>query len=332
MRHFFRSTILVVILVVASLLLFSSEMIQKTAMEDLSEKNVGLAERSVITPMGSEDVQTEAEAAVLLDGDTGNVLWQKNAYEPLPPASMSKVMTMYLILEALENEEMDIEDDVDISEVAEATGGASIYLREGSVLSVAELFQAMAIVSANDASVALAEYAAGSEEAFIERMNEKAGELGLSQDAHFINASGLPHETLDFESRMTALDTAVLGYHLIHDYPDIINLTKQPTLSLSYRNQVLPNTNELLASEEADADIDPPDVDQHLNLPEVDGLKTGYTRGAGYSFIGTSEENGKRLIAVVMRADSVEGRFEETQEILKAGFEHVHKDLRAEGE
>ncbi|QQK80004.1 D-alanyl-D-alanine carboxypeptidase [Salicibibacter cibi] len=329
MRHFFRVIILVAIFAASSLFLFSSQMIEETATE-LSEKNGGSVKRSLITPMGSNAVQTEAEAAILLDGDTGNVLWQKNATEPLPPASMSKVMTMYLILESLENEEMDVEDDVNISEVAEATGGASIYLQEGSVLSVADLFQAIAIVSANDASVALAEYVAGSEEAFIERMNEKARELGMSQDANFINASGMPHETFNYESKMTALDTALLGYHLLHDYPDIISLTKQPTLSLSYRNQVLPNTNELLASEEVETTIDGKDIDQSSNFPEVDGLKTGYTRGAGYSFIGTSEQHGKRLIAVVMRTDSVEDRFEETQKILKAGFEHVHNDLRAE--
>ncbi|AXF54975.1 D-alanyl-D-alanine carboxypeptidase family protein [Salicibibacter kimchii] len=331
MRQLFLFLIPITIFIIASLSLFSPQMIEEPATKQLSEKHVGLAEK-IITPMGSDDVYINAEAVVLLDGDTGNVLWQKNANEPLPPASMSKVMTMYLILEALENEEMDIEDDVDISEVAAGTGGASIYLREGSVLSVADLFQATAIASANDASVALAEYAAGSEEAFIDRMNEKARELGLSQDAHFINASGLPHETLNFESRMTALDTALLGYHLLHDYPDIIDLTKQPTLSLSYRNQILPNTNELLESKDVDANIDGADVDQRTSFPEVDGLKTGYTRGAGYSFIGTSEQHGKRLIAVVMRTDSSEARFEETQKILKAGFEHVHEDLRVERE
>lgn len=332
MRHLFRFFISSSVLVFMFLVLSSSQIMEESVTEQLSKKNVGLAEKSSITPMGFNDVQTEAEAAVLLDGDTGDVLWQKNANEPLPPASMSKVMTMYLILESLEDGDMDIEDEVGISDVAAATGGASIYLREGSVLSVADLFQAMAIVSANDASVALAEYADGSEEAFIERMNEKASEIGLSQDANFINASGLPHETFDYESRMTALDTALLGYHLLHDYPDIVHLTKQPTLSLSYRNQVLPSTNTLLKSEEVGFNIDEPDIYQHPPHPEVDGLKTGYTRGAGYSFIGTSEQHGQRLIAVVMRTESDEARFEETQQILKAGFKHMHKDIRAERE
>ncbi|SDI26562.1 D-alanyl-D-alanine carboxypeptidase family protein [Natribacillus halophilus] len=304
-----------------------------------SQKMTGLSEKSTITPMGTEDIDTEAEAAVLMDADTGNVLWERNAQEPLPPASMSKMMTMYLVLESLENGEFDLEDHVEISENAAGTGGASIYLRENSSMEVADLFQAMSLASANDAAVALAEHTAGSEDNFIERMNEKADEFGLSAHANFMNASGLPHENLEFESRMTARDTAIVGYHLLADYPNITELTEQPSFTLSYENQEWANTNALIASEDAeDVEMGAEQVELDVEfesedlLAGVDGLKTGYTRMGGYSFIGTAEQQDQRLIAVVMRTDSAEERFKETQKILKAGFDFVNEESLMAGD
>lgn len=251
-----------------------------------------------------------AESAVLLDADSGEWLYLHNAEEPLPPASMSKMMTELLILESVKNNRFDWEDPVAVSPYAAGVGGAAMGLLPGQTVTVRQLFEAMAIHSANDAAVALAEFAAGSEAQFVERMNAKADRIGLSEETHFANATGLSSGDLEGyataaaegDTVMTAKDVALLAQHLVETYPEVLQVTKKPVAG-GAKAAHLKTTNEMLPG-------------QRFGTKGNDGLKTGYTERAGYCFTGTTVRNGRRYITVVMGTDTPEARFEETKKLL----------------
>lgn len=189
-------------------------------------------------------------------------------------------------------------------------------LQTGQDLSVRELFEAMAVHSANDATVALAERTAKSETAFVARMNRKAGQIGLSERTVFANATGLssrdlegfPAAASEGETVMTAKDVALLASYLIRTHPEVLKTTSKDEVVRKGAAEPLRTTNEMLQG-------------QRFGTPGNDGLKTGYTQRAGYCFAGTTKRGGQRLITVVMGADSPEGRFEETKELLAYGWE-----------
>ena len=257
------------------------------------------------TVYGQEDaLPLESKSAVLMDVGTGTVLYEKNSHEAMPPASVTKIMTLLLIYEAQENGQFGWEDSVQVSEHAASMGGSQVFLEPGEMQTVADLTKCIAIASANDAAVAMAEFVAGSEEAFVERMNEKAKELGM-QDTHFENACGLDtdgHET-------SAYDIALMSRELMQRFPQIQDYTTtwQDTITHKTRKGEsefgLTNTNKLIKWYEG-----------------ATGLKTGSTGKALYCLSGTAERNGLHLIGVVMAAPDFKLRFQETMKLLDYGF------------
>ncbi|ANY73669.1 peptidase M15 [Paenibacillus ihbetae] len=256
--------------------------------------------------------RVDARAVVLMDITTGHILLSKNGDVPLPPASMSKLMTELVILDEIKSGRRAWDDEVVISDNAGKVGGISIDLKPGETLALRELFQSMAVYSADDAAVALAEHVAGSEKAFVERMNSKAREIGLSNETRFTNASGAELSqsvSPEDETVMTAVDTAKLAAHLIKHHPDILTTSSKAQMKLSGRGLYLSNTNWML-----------PSIGGPYSYEGTDGLKAGYTPKAGYCFTGTAEKQGSRLIAVVMGTESKEARFEVTRKLFDYGF------------
>lgn len=257
-------------------------------------------------------------SAVMMEADTGKWLYTSNGKEALPPASMSKMMTETLILDSIQAGDLSWEDTIVASAYAAQVGGAGMELVEGQRVSVKELFDAMAIHSANDAAVALAENIAGSETEFVKRMNKKAQEIGLSDDTYFANATGLSSTDIesyataaaDGDTVMTAEDVALLARYLIETHPEILKITKKATASAKSEPDMLKTTNEMLPG-------------QRFGTKGNDGLKTGYTKQAGYCFTGTTIIDGRRYITVVMGASTPEARFEETKKLLDYAEERL---------
>ncbi|MBQ7758597.1 D-alanyl-D-alanine carboxypeptidase family protein [Anaerotignum sp.] len=252
----------------------------------------------------TDPLTLESKSAVLMDAGTGKVLYEKNSHEAMPPASVTKVMTMLLIYEAEEAGQFKWEDSVQVSEHAASMGGSQVFLEPGENQTAADMTKCIAIASANDAAVAMAEFVAGSEEAFVERMNKKAEELGM-QETHFVNACGLDvdgHET-------SAYDIALMSRELMTRFPEIQEYTTtwQDTIVHKTRKGEsefgLTNTNKLIKWYEG-----------------ATGLKTGSTGKALYCLSGTAERNGLHLIGVVMAAPDFKVRFQETMKLLDYGF------------
>lgn len=266
-----------------------------------------------------ERPELKAKAAVLLNADTGEWLYAKNENRAMPPASMSKMMTELLILEDVRNGRLRWDEPVTAGRYAASAPGAEMGLEPGQTATVEELFRAMAVHSANDAAIALAERAAGSEAGFVERMNAKAGEIGLSGKTVFGNATGLPRsDLLDFpeasserDTVMTAKDVALLARYLLVNEPEVIRFTTEPaaegTGGEGGETVMLRTTNEMLPG-------------QRFGTKGNNGLKTGYTRSAGYCFAGSFVRDGRRYITVVMGTDTPEERFEETRKLLNAAL------------
>ena len=257
-----------------------------------------------------------AKSALLMDAATGNVLFERRADELLPPASMSKMMTEIIVFDQVRKGELQWGDKVTASPYAAAVTGAQIGFGAGETLTVRELFEAMAVHSANDAAVALAEHIAGSEREFVRLMNERAKEIGLSAEARFGNATGLSPSDLagfaeaaaDEETLLTARDTARLARYLLLAYPEILDISRRNAITLTSLPVKLASTNQMLPG-------------MPYAYPGNDGLKTGYTERAGYCFTGTVKQNGRRLIAVVMGTDTEQARFVEAEKLFRYGFD-----------
>ena len=239
----------------------------------------------------------EAQAAVLMEQETGTVLFEHNAHDKLEPASVTKVMTLLLVMEAVDSGRLTLDEPVTVSANAASMGGSQVYLKENEQMTVDELLKAVAVVSGNDAAVALAEHLSGSEAAFVERMNQRAAELGMS-DTHFVNCTGLPaagHLT-------SAYDIAVMSRELMR-HPGIQNYTTIWMDSLRGGQFQLSNTNKLVRYYDG-----------------CTGLKTGSTDSAGYCLSATAARDGLSLIAVVLKADTSQQRFDTAQNLLNFGF------------
>lgn len=271
----------------------------------------------------------KADSAILINANDGEVLFDKNIHESKAVASMSKIMTELLVLEALDAEIVDWDDSVAISDyaytISRQPGFASIQLKQDQSYSVRELFHAMAVSSANGATIALAETVAESEEEFVMLMNEKAESLKLN-DTNFVNSTGLTnHDLQDYHSsdsiddynQMSASDLATLTRYIINQYPDLLDVTKQTEFIV--QEETYKNSNWMLPETETNfANID-------VTFPDVDGLKTGFTSDAGYGFTGTVQIDGSRFISVVIGTEDIGDRFLETGKLYDAILEQLKK-------
>ena len=261
-------------------------------------------------------LQIESTSAVLMEGSSGQIIYEKNKDERLHPASITKIMTMLLIFEALDEGKISLTDEVTVSEHAASLGGSQVYLEPGEVQTVDDMIKCIAIASANDASVAMAEFIAGTEEEFIRRMNERAKELGMS-NTNFINSYGLDAEG----HYSSAYDIAIMSRELITKFPQVKNYATIWMDKIIHRTRKgesefgLTNTNRLVRFYEG-----------------ITGLKTGSTGLAKYCLSATANRNGMDLIAVIMAAPSTKQRFNEAAKLLDYGFANcsIYRDDNAD--
>jgi len=237
-----------------------------------------------------------AAAYIILDHNSGKVIAENNSDEQRAPASLTKLMTSYVVFKRIKEEFISLDDEVKISEKAWKTGGSRSFIEVGKLIKLKDLLMGMIIQSGNDASVALSEHVAGSEGTFVLFMNEYALDLGMD-NTNFENASGLPHEN----QYTTAHDIAILSSAIISEFPDFYQWYSQK--EFTYNNIKQSNRNKLLWSDAT-----------------VDGLKTGYTEKAGYCLVTSANRVGMRLISVVLGSDSPTVRVSETQKLLDYGF------------
>jgi D-alanyl-D-alanine carboxypeptidase (penicillin-binding protein 5/6) len=242
------------------------------------------------------------KSALLMDVATGTVLFEQNAHEPLPPASVTKVMTMLLIMEAIDSGKISWADTVTASEAAAAKGGSQIFLKVGETMSVTDMVKSIAVSSANDAACAMAEHIAGSESAFVELMNKRASELGMT-DTHFVNCTGLDDSPEAAEHLTCAHDIAIMSRELMVNHPDIIKFTTIWMDTVRNGTFGLANTNKLIRF-----------------YPGAIGLKTGYTSKAGFCLSACAQRDGLMLIAVVLGAETSQERFSACKSMLDYGF------------
>lgn len=276
--------------------------------------------------VSAEPAAIEAPSAVLLESSTGKVIFEQNARERRSPASITKIMTLLLTFEALDQGKIKLEDPVTVSAYASSMGGSQVFLAENEVQTLETMIKCIAVASGNDASVAVAEYIAGSEEAFVDQMNQKAAELGMV-DTHFEDCCGLTDSDGHYT---TAMDVAIMSRELTVKYPqvfeytgiwmeDIIHETRQGSSTFT-----LNSTNKLLKQ-----------------YQWATGLKTGSTSKAKFCLSATATKDGIDLIAVVMGAPDYKARFKDAQTLLSYGFNvsdlyldentDVLEDLRIEG-
>jgi len=237
-----------------------------------------------------------AKSAVLLNATNGKILYAKNPNRPIQPASLTKILTLYLVHEAVSEGKINLSDKATISMEAYLTGGSSMYLEEGSDVELEDLIKGIAIVSANDASVAVAEHLGGDVAHFVKMMNTKARALGMNH-SKFINPNGLPAKG----QVSTALDFAKLARSYIRNFPDSLNIHAMK--SFKYRDITQNNRNDLLRQ-----------------YPDADGLKTGFVRSAGFHLIATAKRGDTRLIAVLMGERNRAIRSREASRLLDQGF------------
>lgn len=258
------------------------------------------------TAEAAQPPPVDAASYVLMSADTGEILAEENADAARFPASTTKLMTMVLIMEALENGSLTLDDQITTSEFASGMGGSQVYLEAGETRSLKEMLIGIAVGSGNDACVAVAEHMAGSEEAFVDMMNGKAKEIGM-KGTHFVNAHGLHDE----KHYTTAADMAALAYYALQNYPQLLEYTS--IYEYQFRPEpkplVLWNTNKLLKWYEG-----------------TDGLKTGYTSNAGRNLVATASRNDMRLISVVMGVQPKNGHFKESIKLLDYGFNNYTYD------
>lgn len=253
-----------------------------------------------------------APSAVLMEAETGTILYQKNEHDARPPASVTKIMTLNLIFDAIDKKQIALADEVTVSETAAGMGGSQVYLEAGEIQTVETLIKCISVASANDACVAMAEHICGSEEEFVAQMNQKAAELGMN-DTHFANSCGLEadgHVTSAYDIALMSREL-ITKHPQIHDYctiwmENIIHNTRRGAVEFS-----LANTNKLLKQ-----------------YPYATGLKTGYTSAAKFCISATAEKDGLKLIAAIMAAPDKDKRTADAQTLLNYGFSacRVYKD------
>ncbi len=275
----------------------------------------------------TDDLKVNAKSAIMINANTGQILYEKNAQVALPPASMTKMMTEYLVMKAIHSGKLSWDSKVNISDYAYTISQnrefSNVPLRTDYQYTVKDLYEAMAIYSANGATIALAEKLGGSEKNFVKTMNATAKKLGMD-NAKYVNSSGLNNSDLgkfatvggpNESNLLTAKAISKLAYHIVTEYPQALDIAKIPTkqftagvtqpINMVNWNWMLPGFGQNM---------------HQFTYQGVDGLKTGHTDLAGYCFTGTAKRNGERLITVVMGTDSEAARFNETKKLLDYGF------------
>ena len=242
--------------------------------------------------------QIAASSYVLIDAVSGDIIVEEDSHKRLPPASLTKMMTAYIVEKEIAQGRINLYDEVPVSVKAWQTGGSKMFIKEGTKVVLEDLLKGVIIQSGNDASIALAEFIAGSESAFADIMNQQAKLLGM-KNSHFENSTGLPSEN----HYSTAYDLALLAKAIIMDYPEQYAVYAEKYFT--YNNIRQPNRNRLLWRDKS-----------------VDGLKTGHTEEAGYCLVASAERDGMRLISTIMGANSENARAQETQKLLNYGFRY----------
>ncbi len=250
-----------------------------------------------VTAYGVE-LDLQAPSALLMEKTTGEILYAKDEHHVQPPASVTKIMTLLLTMEAIDNGTIHYDDMVTVSAYASSMGGSQVFLTEGEQISVEDLIKSVCVSSGNDAAVALAEYVGGVTELFVEKMNNRAKELGM-KDTHFINPTGLPAEG----HVTSAYDIALMSRELILKHPDIRRYTTIWMDTIRGGTFGLSNTNKLIRFYDG-----------------ATGLKTGFTTDAGYCISATAEKDGMELIAVIMKGETAAKRNEDAKTLLNYGF------------
>lgn len=276
-----------------------------------------------VSAASNSSLDIKAVSAILVDADSGKILYSKNVDKSLPPASMTKIMTEYLVWEAIDKGDIKWDTKTQISDypysISADKSFSGVGLTQNIDYTVRQLYEAMAINSDNATTIALAELISDSEGEFVKKMNAKAKEMGL-KDTKFVNATGIDNKDLkgnhpkgteaNATNLLTAKSAALLAYHLVNDYPKALEISSVPTTT--FADQKINNWNYMLKHDSVNL--------KQYYYEGVDGLKTGFTDLAGYCFTGTATQNGKRLITVVMGTDSENQRFGETAKLLDYGF------------
>lgn len=252
-------------------------------------------------------VTTDAEFAIIMDADSGSVIFEKNAHTKMAPSSMSKMMTAYVVFDQIKNNNLKIDDQFKVSEKAWRMEGSRMFLPLGQLVSVKDLLLGLVVQSGNDAAVSLAEGVAGSEDVFGQKATEYAKKLGMNE-SNFVNATGLPHP----EHYTTCYDLALLALRTIKDFPEEYKLYSQQ--SFEYNGIIQQNRNELLSKNN-----------------NVDGLKTGFAKEAGYGITISGTKNDRRLLVVVNGLKSPKQRILEAQRLLAYGFLNTKNYVFADG-
>ena len=258
---------------------------------------------SCIAPtVGAVDMELPVKSAVLMDVATGTVLYAQNPHTPLAPASVTKVMTLLLIMEAIDGGKISWDDTVTASEEAAAKGGSQIYLKAGETMSVSDMVKSIAVSSANDCACAMAEHLSGSESAFVQLMNERAKQLGM-ENTHFVNCTGLDDDLNAKDHLTSAHDIATMSAELLKNHPDIKKFTTIWMDTVRNGTFGLSNTNKLVRFYNG-----------------TTGLKTGFTSSAGYCLSASALREDMELVAVVMGAETSQNRFSACKQLLDYGF------------
>ncbi|MGM0501259.1 MAG: D-alanyl-D-alanine carboxypeptidase family protein [Bacillota bacterium] len=280
----------------------------KTKLQWISYLIISIIFFTLPVTANNPDFKLQSKSAVLMEYKSGKIIYQNNAREKLPPASITKIMTMLLVMEALEEGGVGLNDSITVSSHAASMGGSQVWLEPGEEMKLANLLKAVAIVSANDACVALAEYISGTEQEFVEQMNHRATELGM-KNTKFYNTNGLPSDNeLGKENYTTAYDVALMTRELLK-YSQILEYTSVWIDHLRAGESFLRNTNELVRFYEG-----------------ADGIKTGYTTEAGFCLSATAQRKGMRFIAVIMKGPTSKVRFKESKELLSYAF-NIHNSF-----
>ena len=252
----------------------------------------------LVRPCWGVELTLTSHAALLMEKSTGEILYAQNEHDALPPASVTKIMTVLLTMEAIDSGRIALDDMVTVSAYAAGMGGSQVFLAEGEQMSVDDLLKAVCVSSGNDAAVALAEHVAGVTELFVEQMNNRARELGM-KDTHFVNCTGLTAEG----HVTSAYDIALMSRELLLHHPEVRNYTTIWMDTLRSGTFGLSNTNKLIRFYDG-----------------ATGLKTGFTQEAGYCISATAERDGMELIAVIMKGNTSDSRNADAKTLLNYGF------------
>lgn len=287
--HCFLTKILLIIAMVVNPDIFYAN---PPPLNDLAQPS-GVNNSPLITPAPPA---LNAKAYILIDVNSGKILAEKNSEEKLPPASLTKMMTLYVISNALHNEQIHLTDNVRISQEAWKIGGSRMFVKEGQQVSVEDLLKGIIVDSGNDACVAMAEHLGSSESGFTEIMNHQAKNLGMT-NSHFTDSTGLPNP----DHYTSAKDLAILGRALINNFPQYYHWYKKKWFTYNGIRQ--PNRNRLLWRDN-----------------QVDGLKTGHTNEAGFCLVSSAKRNDMRLLAVVLNSPNDTARADDSERLLNYGF------------